>query len=70
LEKSRRLNCDACSNTGVVSYDENHSTWCKKCCRHEDGYWKVTTEHFGEHVMGEWLCKKCGWIRKGVNYGD
>lgn len=70
MEKSRGLRCDACNDTRVHAYDEHHMTWCKKCCTHEDGYYLVNTDHFGEHLIGQWLCKKCGWVRKGLNHGD
>ena len=51
--------CDKCNDTGWYKYDDNHSTRCHVCCKHDKGSW-LLKEHYGES-NGKWCCMAgCG----------
>jgi hypothetical protein len=57
--ENARPDCPTCKGAGVYMYDENHSTICRACCRHDLGWWQLTELH--AHP-GHWCCKAgCGY---------
>lgn len=54
--------CPACSGTGIITYDEHHTTFCSLCCAHDQGVWQLT-ESYGVSTTGKWCCKAgCGAV--------
>jgi len=47
------MTCKKCKGTGWYQYDDNHSTVCDECCKHNKGYWLLTKE-YGD--AGKWCC--------------
>lgn len=42
-----RPDCPKCNGTGAISYDENHTTICRACCKHDRGWW-LLERHYGK----------------------
>ena len=56
------INCAHCLDTGWRQYDHNHSTVCGYCCKHDQGFWRLT-KGYAYYVsdIDTWCCKRgCG----------
>lgn len=60
-KNNARPDCPKCKGTGKWKYDENHSTICDLCCKHNFGF-HMLKEHYGQH-NGHWCCLAgCGYV--------
>ncbi len=56
--------CQKCGGSGYYHYDENHATFCDACCKHEQGWWQMPEEGYGDRA-GHWCCRRgCGTVFK------
>ncbi len=48
--------CPICHGTGMYMYDHNHGTICRRCCKHDMGFWALTPHHEGYAAGDRWCC--------------
>lgn len=61
--------CPVCRGTGTYMYDDKHSTICRRCCRHNMGWWPLTEVH--GKLSGKWACGAgCGEVLDAVPAPD
>ncbi len=64
VEKGPNSECQKCGGSGFYHYDNNHATFCDECCNHEEGWWQLPEEGYGDS-SGMWNCKRgCGKVVK------
>jgi len=64
--------CPKCGGTGWYSYDHNHTAVCNKCCKHDKGWWELTSGYAG-YMDGEdnACCSAgCGTMRRDLEVKD
>ena len=59
--------CKKCAGTGWYHYDDNHGKICEECCKHTNGWWKLSDGYAGyqEDSDDNYCCKAgCGTLRR------
>lgn len=51
-----RPDCPICHGSGMYMYDHNHGTICWRCCKHDQGFWALTSHHEGYSSGYRWCC--------------
>lgn len=51
--------CKLCHGTGRWQYDNNHSTVCHLCCKHDQGFWELSEPYQG-YAEGYRFCCSAG----------
>jgi len=58
MSDTTKEDCPKCGGSGLVHYDENHSTKCWVCCPHDKGWW-LLNENYKD--AGKLCCRAgCG----------
>jgi len=62
------MTCKKCKGTGWVDYDINHSQVCDACCKHEEGWWNLTSSHYNyiEGADNGCCLEGCGTLRRDL----
>ena len=57
---TKNSECQKCGGSGHYHYDNNQATFCDECCTHDDGWWELSEEGYGEKGF---CCKRgCGTV--------
>jgi hypothetical protein len=55
--------CPKCGGRRWYPYDANHGKPCEVCCQHDQGWWQLAGDGYGDD-RGKWACKAgCGEMR-------
>lgn len=63
IQLVQTASCWKCSGARWYAYDEYHGKPCEVCCPHDQGWWQLPAEGYGDRG-GMWACRAgCGEVR-------